>query len=503
MKDSTESAALTRAVRRKDLGIKEGRMCIACSSGFKQRIVLAVFILVALTAGWSALPAVRFQTAVFPIDETVADLVAADVNGDGRCDLIASCCTGRMSVFVQTQNGFSAKPSQTFPLDRGGIFFQAADVNGDSMAELVFLTETGVYKKTWSGDSGFVGWAPIALSQTIFHQTNPYPVSQWAFVRNLDSTASLTILIPKAGWMETYVQDDSGQFVPGGRLWIEPEAALSFGRAPTFSLRLPQLQTADFNGDGLADLLAVYNSRLDVFFRQGFIRSRGDALIPPDLRFRFDIDNEEGGMLETGDFNGDGRIDIALVRESRSVHIHLNKGNRFDPVPDRILTADRMAMACFIRDFNGDGLADVAFVELGLGLKNLFHFVFSQKIQKVLKCHFSRPDGSHPAEADYRMEFKQAFRIKDPLNRNAFLCFDGDFNGDGLLDMAAGTGSGTVNVFPRLPGGGYGERAASVIGVEESAAFRVKDLNGDAISDLLVWHPSRTGFTVILSQRRD
>ena len=84
------------------------------------------------------------QFQVLPLNKTDAaqrGLLWADVNGDGRPDLlVAEPDSGQLSVYLQQPDG-SLAPPKTFPTLAGVSQFAAADWNGDGNPEIFLLSQ--------------------------------------------------------------------------------------------------------------------------------------------------------------------------------------------------------------------------------------------------------------------------------------------------------------------------------------------------------------------------
>ena len=87
----------------------------------------------------------RGQFQILPLNKTDAaqrGLLWADVNGDGRPDLlVAEPESGQLSVYLQQPDG-SLAPPKTFPTLAGVSQMAAADWNGDGHPEIFLLSQT-------------------------------------------------------------------------------------------------------------------------------------------------------------------------------------------------------------------------------------------------------------------------------------------------------------------------------------------------------------------------
>ncbi len=114
----------------------------------------------------------------------------------------------------------------------------------------------------------------------------------------------------------------------------------------------------DFNGDGKLDL-AVVNSGDDTI---SILLGKGDGT------FQTRVDYLAGsGILSLipGDFNGDGKLDLATANSNNTVSILLGKGDgTFQAHVDYPIgaTFGRSTSSVFAADFNGDGKLDLAVV---------------------------------------------------------------------------------------------------------------------------------------------
>jgi hypothetical protein len=186
------------------------------------------------------------------------------------------------------------------------------------------------------------------------------------------------------------------------------------------------LVTGDFNGDGRADLALAgsdptsgQNEEVEVFLGQ--VDGTFQAMTPIDL----------GGLnpftLVTGDFNGDGRADLALAGyDSASgrneVEVLLGRGDGTFQVMTPIDLGSLNPSTMVTGDFNGDGWADLAVVG--------FDRSSGHSDGEVL---LGRGDGTFQA------------MVADTLSDlDQFTVVAGDFNGDGSTDLASADPGGLL-----------------------------------------------------------
>jgi hypothetical protein len=307
--------------------------------------------------------------------------LVGDVNGDRRADLIWNEPAETNRVYVglgQADGTLRFLPAQDRAEKRwSGFQTFVGDVNGDGRADLIW-NEPAETNRVYVG----LGQNDGTLQ---FLPAQDHPEKEWAGFHvlvgdfNGDGRADLV-------WNRT--QDNN-------RLY------LALGQADgTFQFLPPQERTeqgwsgfqalvGDVNGDGRADLIwneTAEHNRIYVGLGQG------------DGTFQFlpGLDHPEKGWTGfqalAGDVNGDGRADLIwnAISETNRVYVGLGQGDgtfQFLPAqdhPDRGWAGFRVLGG----DFNGDGRADLAWnaitdtnrLYLGLGQpQGTFQFLPAQE----------------------------------------------------------------------------------------------------------------------------
>jgi hypothetical protein len=249
----------------------------------------------------------------------VADVQPADVDSDGDLDLIVAefgwRTTGRILLLEQTGTDTNGLPAfEIRPLDdrHGTIHVPVADLNGDSHPDFVALIS-----QEHEIVEAFLGRGDGTFDKRTIHAAgDPSYGSSGIELVDIDGDGDLDVLYTNGDTL------DSQHLKPYHAVqWLENRGEFPFTRREL--LRLPgamRARTADLDGDEDLDVVAC------AFFahRRTAARDGGgpeplttlvwlEQAAPGEFRPHvLDIANAGGHMtLEVGDFNGDGRLDIA------------------------------------------------------------------------------------------------------------------------------------------------------------------------------------------------
>jgi hypothetical protein len=196
--------------------------------------------------------------------------------------------------------------------------------------------------------------------------------------------------------------------------------ALGFG--------LSSLVTGDFNGDGELDLAVTGTAFFSYNEVEAALVLLGDGrgnFNPADM-YRDDLPGIQDYGAAAGDFNGDGILDLAITDGNRSrLLVLLNDGTGNLTLASTPQVGNGPT-AVVSGDFNGDGILDLAASNTGLNnLTILLGDGTGNFTTTASPETFANPTGIAP----------------------------GDFNGSGRLDFAVASGEGVVSILfdPAVP----------------------------------------------------
>lgn len=179
---------------------------------------------------------------------------------------------------------------------------------------------------------------------------------------NTEFLAEYKKLQSSAIWTGSLNGDRIADLLVAGRDTDEdPLCILSRGGSGWTSQRLRGMPSGnpvwgDFDGDGQLDL-GTWKTGESVIH---LLSKKGTAFEETStLKIPFPL--PDCGVL-VGDFNGDGRCDLLVVKE-KEAHVLINKGRYFEPMGWVLPMPDSSKWNNLVGDFDGDGKDDLALVE--------------------------------------------------------------------------------------------------------------------------------------------
>jgi hypothetical protein len=337
-----------------------------------------------------------FSTAELTVGTNPAATYVADVNGDGKPDIIAANNqTSTVGVLLGNGDGtFRPEVDYATGLNPEGV--TVADFNGDGRLDLAVTNSNGgsVSILLGNGDGTFQPHLDYGTAGT--------PLSVVAADLNGDGKLDL-VIGNDIGDISVLLGNGDGTF--------QPYKTYAHGGGQTFGVAL-----GDFNHDGFLDV-ATANVDVNTI---SILLGNGDGTFRPYTDYS--VGNGAFG-ISTADFNGDGNLDLAVPNgNSSSVSILLGRGDGTFQAQVEYSTAST-PFGIAVQDINGDGHLDIA--------------VTTSPILTSFSVLLGNGDGTFQPYV--------AFDAGGLGNQIAA----GDFNRDGLIDFAA-LSSGVESIIQDL-----------------------------------------------------
>ena len=411
-------------------------------------------------------------------------VIIVDTNGDGIPDIVCN------PMLLGNGDGtFRSGPPFVipYPTQVGGPV--ASDFNGDGRVDLVYPADQsgtlGIGVMLGNGDGTFQAevYLPSGVTGTSLNSS----VITGDF--NRDGIPDVAQLVNN----ETGVQDvviftglGNGLFSVGAPIAV----TLSFPFA---------IASGDFNGDGRIDLVVEGESAFSVFL------GNGDGTFQPQITT--DSTPYQGfafGAIAVGDLNGDGIPDVTLSSQSFSFDLlYPGKGDGTFGSPTEInLPGGFLGLA--IADLNGDGIPDLVndYIEVAFGKGGgkfkapVYYPGDGAGItigENAVAVADLRNDGRIDVVAagehvsillnDGKGILQDGVKTTTPAGINC--AATGDFNGDGIPDLALSNGA-AIEIYLGTGKAAAPFKAGATYPVQNPGCPVAGDLNGDGILDLFV-----------------
>jgi hypothetical protein len=233
------------------------------------------------------------------------------------------------------------------------------------------------------------------------------------------------------------------------------------------------LAAGDFNGDGKVDLAVSENS-----YQSGVIQmflGNGDGTFQTGGQYQIGGQYSGApGMIIAGGFNRDGKLDLAATQSYNSNNISVLLGNGDGTFQNQVeYPTGAYPYAIVAGDFNGDGILDLATANAGTGANSV----------SVL---LANGDGTFQTHVDYAAGISPIYLTT------------ADLNGDGKLDLAVTDyNANTVSVLLGNGDGTFQENQDFDTGVGPTGIVAA-DFNGDGRMDLAIADSLANNLSVLL-----
>ncbi len=353
-------------------------------------------------------------------DLSAEQVKACILNGVDKVDALQGKCVtgGRLNAYKALQIALD------FPKDQ----MVSGDFDGNGKDDVAYITDSGYGSmKIYVRENG-VGTPTLWTEETAFYTANVDDrVTAGDF--NGDGKDDIALLYDnKNGKARIHVLLSNGDGFNSRSSWFVQSVEGMYNANRTTG----RVTSGDFNGDGLDDVSAMYDNgdgkmRIHMFISTG--NSFNWEYWYEDMAGGNFYASGVTGRYEAGDFNGDGKDDIAAMygyADGRTrVHVWLSNGTSLNQrtawfIQDTpyYYNTERVKNRFVAGDFNNDGKDDIATLHKYDGGTMMLHVFVSQgnTFSWWQNWYHSSTEGS--------------FYVDAVTGFNA-----GDYNGDGKMDI--------------------------------------------------------------------
>jgi hypothetical protein len=440
----------------------------------------------------------RIVTSLDPVG-----LVAGDWNGDGHQDLVYVETGALPTLHVLLGNGKGGFTEGTMvELPTGTCTFElvtcrliVGDFNKDGHPDILMA---GTFSSGWgyavvpgNGDGTFgtpiVSILPASSNGGL---DTLVPVRAAVADFNGDGTLDIAVADYQDSSINIYLGDGTGKFTAGNNLsdFNTPYATY----------------TADVNHDGKADLIVFDGSpEVEIWLGDGsggFTHSQ----------------NSFSGTIEfaaecVADLNGDGNVDLVGVDGLGNIYAMTGNANGSFNAPQKIATgfesSNAYSSAYYAADLTGDGIPELIAESLegfdtAVATGALQYGPVQKRTSGPFATQLAIADFNEDGAADIAVGVSGGIELFNSNKQGAFpdstithvtvpitFLFSGDFNGDGLADVAAEGTDNLIRTYLGVKGGGFSapvQTSATISTAFNYIGNTVGDFDGDGNQDILM-----------------
>ena len=278
-------------------------------------------------------PAVDYLAGASP-----SSVVVADFNGDGKLDL--AVVTNSVAILLGNGDG-TFQPPVYYAAGKQPVVVAVGDFNGDGKPDLAVAN----YRN--GGAPGTIaillGNGDATFQRPVYYAAGLASVS--VAVADLYGDGKLDLTVAN------YYSDNVSILRGNGDGTFQPPVNYTVKQKPEF------VAVGDFNGDGKPDLAVSSYLAGEALGTLSILLGNGDGTFQPAVEY---MAPSNPIFVAVGDFNADGRPDLAVPDDSSSVWVLFGNGHGGFHRPATTHGANTGLGSLAAADFNKDGYLDLA-----------------------------------------------------------------------------------------------------------------------------------------------
>lgn len=458
-----------------------------------------------------------FRSFSFQLPGRIQDLIVQDLDQDGLQDLFITYVEGRaphhtrgLAVYFQDRDGFSDRSRQIIPVDDAVALVDVGQVDGEPGLDIACICRGHVdyfplRGRTYGKLTRFVNAHPF----TAFADDASLPY--YDFLQDWNGDGQDELLLMEFDRSLIFPTREHGLSTEGREIMLQAKVTITMGGPERIfqahhSLRafywMPQLNTADYDGDGRKDLVASQGANLAVFRQQpdgGFDHDptwqlRLDLPEPPLKEGKKQRGEQNPPMILVDDVNRDGHLDVIVSQlvggfgdlKSQTFIYYGRTGGLAKNKWDREIDVAQAGTFPLLRDLDGDGKLDLIIPYVPIDILSIAKMIITTSLDVRFKMFVLGKDGRYPALPTAEESSAIKINWRELTVEGGVPNVDGDFDGDGINDCVVGKNVKELQLLRGLGGGAFAKEPVAVIPVPAPLFPVVADLNHDGLADLAI-----------------
>ena len=499
------------------------------SKCFYIRLLSAIIIfIVALFGGKIVLAADQDQFDIYTleIEGNIYGYLTGDFNDDKAKDvaIVYTTSTDRdtryLGLYLQKRGGGYHTQSDYLKILPIGFYqINAADINDDGRDEIVLIDGNGVLAIEFDPANGFGDPSRIIRTKTIFAMPLYHGVLTGTFIYELNDESGYEIIVPSDRGYLVYEKDDRGNYDIWANLDVPVFCSNSnkelkeFNHSQNFhvNINLPGIYVADGNLDKKPDLYFLWNRKLASFLQD----STGNFPQKPDVDFYFSPIDEKNHFCQSRliDVNGDNRPDLMATSTSggisnteTKVQCYISDGaGKIKTRSSKTITLSDSHCNLFVDDYNGDNVVDLVLPAIELGTVSTIQMLLMKSADLHLLI-YPFIGGLPSEEPIKRAKYDFSFNFDEAMpTTEVYMEWSGDYNGDGVPDLVYLDGTGKILFYWGKKDSYLSNKFDVQISLDRISEVHPVNLNQNAFSDLIVTHSlsgNRDRITVLKNKNK-